>query len=52
VKGVWEDYIKPVLDVVGTPLKDALVSSGNPYGEAAWWCIGVAGLWKAWDEWR
>ena len=35
VKGVWEDYIKPVLDVVGTPLKDALVSSGNPYGEAA-----------------
>ena len=35
VKGVWEDYIKPVLDVVGTPLKDALISSGNPYGEAA-----------------
>ena len=34
VKGVWEDYIKPVLDVVGTPLKDALLSSGNPYGEA------------------
>ena len=34
VKGVWEDYVKPVLDVVGTPLKDALVSSGNPYGEA------------------
>ena len=34
VKGVWEDYIKPVLDVVGTPLKDALISSGNPYGEA------------------
>jgi hypothetical protein len=35
VKGVWEDYIKPVLDVVGTPLKDALVASNNPYGEAA-----------------
>lgn len=35
VKGVWEDYIKPVLDVVGTPLKDALIESGNPYGEAA-----------------
>ena len=34
VKGVWEDYVKPVLDVVGTPLKDALISSGNPYGEA------------------
>ena len=34
IKGVWEDYIKPVLDVVGTPLKDALLSSGNPYGEA------------------
>jgi hypothetical protein len=34
VKGVWEDYIKPVLDVVGTPLKEALISSGNPYGEA------------------
>jgi len=34
VKGVWEDYIKPVLDVVGTPLKDALIKSGNPYGEA------------------
>ena len=34
VKGVWEDYIKPVLDVVGTPLKDALIDSGNPYGEA------------------
>ena len=34
VKGGWEDYIKPVLDVVGTPLKDALLSSGNPYGEA------------------
>ena len=34
VKGVWEDYIKPVLDVVGTPLKDALLSSNNPYGEA------------------
>jgi len=34
VVGVWEDYIKPVLDVVGTPLKDALISSGNPYGEA------------------
>jgi hypothetical protein len=26
--------VKPVLDVVGTPLKDALISSGNPYGEA------------------
>ena len=35
VKGVWEDYIKPVLDVVGEPLKEALISSGNPYGEAA-----------------
>ena len=35
VKGVWEDYIKPVLDVVGTPLKEALIDSGNPYGEAA-----------------
>lgn len=35
VKGVWEDYVKPVLDVVGTPLKDALIDSGNPYGEAA-----------------
>jgi hypothetical protein len=34
VKGVWEDYIKPVLDVVGTPVKDALLASGNPYGEA------------------
>jgi hypothetical protein len=34
VVGVWEDYIKPVLDVVGTPVKDALISSGNPYGEA------------------
>jgi len=34
IKGVWEDYIKPVLDVVGTPLKDALIDSGNPYGEA------------------
>jgi hypothetical protein len=34
VKGVWEDYIKPVLDVVGTPLKEALIDSGNPYGEA------------------
>lgn len=34
VKGVYEDYIKPVMDVVGTPLKDALLSSGNPYGEA------------------
>ena len=34
VKGVWEDYVKPVLDVVGTPLKDALLASGNPYGEA------------------
>jgi hypothetical protein len=34
VKGVWEDYVKPVLDVVGTPLKEALISSGNPYGEA------------------
>jgi len=34
VVGVWEDYIKPVLDVVGEPLKDALISSGNPYGEA------------------
>ena len=34
VKGVYEDYIKPVLDVVGTPLKDALIKSGNPYGEA------------------
>ena len=35
VKGVWEDYIKPVLDVVGTPVKDFLIESGNPYGEAA-----------------
>jgi len=35
VKGVWEDYIKPVLDVVGEPLKEALISSGNPYGVAA-----------------
>jgi hypothetical protein len=26
--------VKPVLDVVGTPLKEALISSGNPYGEA------------------
>jgi len=34
VKGVWEDYVKPVLDVVGTPVKDMLISSGNPYGEA------------------
>jgi len=34
VVGVWEDYIKPVLDVIGTPVKDALISSGNPYGEA------------------
>jgi hypothetical protein len=34
VKGVWEDYIKPVLDVVGTPVKDALLASNNPYGEA------------------
>jgi hypothetical protein len=34
VKGVWEDYVKPVLDVVGTPVKDFLISSGNPYGEA------------------
>lgn len=35
IKGVWEDYIKPVLDVVGEPLKEALISSGNPYGQAA-----------------
>jgi hypothetical protein len=33
-KGWWTDYIKPALDVVGTPLKEALVAY-PPYGTAA-----------------
>lgn len=34
VKGIYSDYIKPVLDVVGKPLKDALESMPNPYAQA------------------
>ena len=34
VKGVYNDYIKPALDVVGTPLKEFLQSTPNPYAQA------------------